>query len=117
MAAFLSLFEDAVTACPDAQAITDARESISYRQLRSRAIGWSARLAEEGVHRGDVVAVATGRTVASIVVILGAWRLGAGCMPYPSDTPAARLAQMFDQARPAVAVADSPGWVEGLCCR
>ncbi|MEV6925570.1 SDR family NAD(P)-dependent oxidoreductase [Dactylosporangium sp. NPDC051485] len=112
LAAFLSRFEEAATSWPDARAVTDAQESISYSELSRRAIGWSVQLAQQGVHRNDVVALAAARTSTSIAVILGAWRLGAACMPYAPGMPAPRLRQMFDQVRPAVAVAGSapPGW-------
>jgi amino acid adenylation domain-containing protein len=74
----LDLFRDAVRRAPDAPAISDAHESISYRSLWNFAAGFRARLIAQGIEPGDMVAIAAKRSIATIAAILGVTMAG-GC--------------------------------------
>ncbi|MFF4399815.1 condensation domain-containing protein, partial [Streptomyces sp. NPDC001480] len=68
---------------PDAIAVTDGRDSATYRELLSRAAAVAARLTEAGLTRGSVVAMLADPGVSFVAGVLGV--LGAGGAYLPLD--------------------------------
>ncbi|MFG1610267.1 amino acid adenylation domain-containing protein [Actinoplanes sp. NPDC049265] len=68
---------------------------------------WSSRfagvLAARGIGRGDLVALATARPL-TVPALLGVLKTGAAYLPLDSYQPAARIATVLDDARPALLV-------------
>ena len=61
------LFEEQASRTPDAVAVSDANQSLSYRELNARANRLAHALRSRGVEPGDVVAVALKRSVELVV--------------------------------------------------
>jgi amino acid adenylation domain-containing protein len=74
------------------------RRDITYDQLWSRAGGVAAALADSGVRRGDIVAVAQERSIEMAIAFLGILRAGAAYLPVDSLAPPARVAGFLEDA-------------------
>lgn len=85
---------------PDALALDNGSEQLTYRELIAAAEAFGERLADAGVGRGDRlgVRVASG-TVDLYVAILGALLAGAAYVPVDADDPAERATTVFGEAR------------------
>ncbi|KAA0102330.1 non-ribosomal peptide synthetase [Mycolicibacterium sp. P1-18] len=102
----LNAFDDQVRRTPTAVAVADGEGRVTYAELDGQAIRLAGALAEAGVRRGDVVAVAVGRTTDLAVALLGVLRSGAAYLPVDPHYPHARISFMLDDARPRVIVVD-----------
>jgi amino acid adenylation domain-containing protein len=85
---------------PDAVAVSDEFDSLTYRELVDRADALAATLIHGGVRTGDVVAVHMQRGCALVVALLAASRAGAASVMLDVDGPARWLARFVDIARP-----------------
>ncbi|MEV5602559.1 amino acid adenylation domain-containing protein [Streptomyces sp. NPDC052299] len=79
---------------PDGQALRGRDTSLSYAELWQGAGSLAARLAAQGVRRGDTVGVLLPRGPHAVVAMLAAWRAGAAYLPLDPDYPPARIAYM-----------------------
>ncbi|MCP9489463.1 MAG: amino acid adenylation domain-containing protein [Solirubrobacteraceae bacterium MAG38_C4-C5] len=96
---------------PDATAVVDGDEGLTYAQLDRRAEALAARLRAAGAGPEQVVAVAVARSASLIVALLGVLKAGAAYLPVdPSHPPARRALVVADSgARLVVAMtADAP---------
>ncbi|MEV0536298.1 non-ribosomal peptide synthase/polyketide synthase [Kitasatospora sp. NPDC050463] len=107
------LFAARVAAAPDAAALICGETELTYRQLDARANRFAHALIARGVGPERVVAVALPRSAESVVAVLGTLKAGAAYLPLDPAYPAARIAFMLDDARPAVVVDDPAMVVEG----
>ncbi|WP_192458745.1 amino acid adenylation domain-containing protein [Musicola keenii] len=87
---------------PDAPALMDARESLSYLALTRRSMQLARVLIARGIGAGDVVAIGIPRSVDAVVAIFAVLASGAAYMPLDLDYPRERLALMCDDAQPAL---------------
>lgn len=92
------LFEEQVRLTPDASAlVSPARTAegqavtVTYRQLDARANVLAARLREEGIGGGALVAVLMDRSVDLVVAWLGILKAGAAYVPLDPSYPRERL--------------------------
>ncbi|MGW0538664.1 condensation domain-containing protein, partial [Streptomyces sp. NPDC003032] len=76
-ASVLELFAGQVGLRPDAPAVVDGEQVLSYREFGDKAGRFAAYLAGLGVGRGDRVAVVMERSVDLLVALLGVWKAGA----------------------------------------
>ncbi|MEE3623998.1 amino acid adenylation domain-containing protein [Nitrospirillum sp. BR 11752] len=106
-------FEAQAAATPDAPAIGFANEVVSYRVLNAAANAWARALLQLGIGPGQLVAVATQRSALLPVALLAVLKTGAAYVPIDPDMPAARLALVFEDARPA-ALLTTPDVAAGL---
>ncbi|MEV4233339.1 amino acid adenylation domain-containing protein, partial [Streptomyces bobili] len=104
------LFAAQVAATPDTVALVCADVEMTYRQLDAAANRFAHALIARGVGPEQIVAVALPRSVESVVAVLGVLKAGAAYLPVDPAYPAARIAFMLDDARPAV-VLDDPALV------
>ncbi|MEV0704756.1 amino acid adenylation domain-containing protein [Saccharopolyspora sp. NPDC050389] len=98
----------ACAAQPDAIAVDEHGRRISYAELDSSATAMAARLQQCDVRAGDVVGLATGSLLDTVVAILAVLRLRAAYLPLDPSLPDERLAYMLDKAECRLAVADAP---------
>lgn len=100
------LVADVVRDRPDTTAVMErpTGQRVTYRQLWDRSGRLAGTLADLGVGRGDVVAVAQPRGVDLVVAFLGILRAGATYLPVDDHAPADRVAAMLAQAGAEVAV-------------
>jgi amino acid adenylation domain-containing protein len=90
---------------PDAPAVLDGEERLSYGELVERARAVAGALRRRGVGRGDLVAVLLPRSVHSAVACLGVLEAGAAYLPLDPAHPAARIGRSLADAGAALAIA------------
>ncbi|WP_434559880.1 non-ribosomal peptide synthetase [Pseudomonas sp. R1-6] len=103
---------------PEAIALTDAHQSLSYGQLNEQVERVALGLQEQGLGKGSIVALALPRSADLVIAMLAAWRIGAAYLPLDIQWPQARQALMLEQAGAAVVVTDAahlPAWQAPPC--
>lgn len=98
---------------PDAIALTDAHQHLSYGQLQARVDLVAQGLKHLGLGQGSIVALALPRSAELVIAMLASWRIGAAYLPLDVQWPQARQALMLEQADAAVLLTDAthlPVW-------
>ena len=101
------LFTRRVAATPDAVAVEDDRETVTYRELAARADRVAALLAGRGVGPEDVVAVALPRRAGLVAAVLGVLRVGAAWLPLDLAHPADRLRYLLTDSGARLLLTDA----------
>jgi amino acid adenylation domain-containing protein len=83
-------FADQAARRPDAIAVADARERISYGELDRRSNQLARELVARGVGKGTLVAICMDRCVDLLVAMLGVLRAGAAYVPIEPTYPPQR---------------------------
>jgi amino acid adenylation domain-containing protein/non-ribosomal peptide synthase protein (TIGR01720 family) len=99
----------AIAAHRDDTALVTETGTLTYAELDGRAAALAHRLAESGVRRGDVVALAMAR---SADMVAGLWAIvlaGAAYLPVDMSYPASRIKFMLGHARPRAVLTDVHG--------
>ncbi|MFC0004505.1 amino acid adenylation domain-containing protein, partial [Micromonospora siamensis] len=99
-ASLADLFEQQVSAQPDAGALRFEDVRLTYAELDRRANQLAHLLVEEGVRPRDIVALALPRSVEAIVAQLAVAKAGATFLPVDPLYPAERITFMLRDARP-----------------
>ncbi|WP_329100841.1 amino acid adenylation domain-containing protein [Micromonospora sp. NBC_01699] len=94
-------FAEQAARTPETVAVATATQRWSYAHLAATSAAVADGLRDRGITPGAVVGVALDRSPELIAVILGIVRAGATVMPLDTGYPAARLADMIEQAEPA----------------
>ncbi len=85
---------EALDACaaryPDAIAVDDDVEAVTYRELHARADALAGMLARRGVRAGDRVGISSPRSVTLVASVLAVVRRGAAYVPLDPGLPRAR---------------------------
>ncbi|UXA69068.1 non-ribosomal peptide synthase/polyketide synthase [Xanthomonas prunicola] len=90
---------------PDAIAVADDHDTLSYAELDARANQLAHHLIGLGVVPESSVAVCLPRGIDLVVALLAILKAGAAYLPLDGDMPAARLDTMLADARPCVLLA------------
>jgi D-alanine--poly(phosphoribitol) ligase subunit 1 len=98
---------------PEAVAMSDGDQCLTYGQLVERVAAMASGLSCLGVERGDRVALWLPNSVALLVVALGCLWIGAPFVPLSTDNPAARLAEILNDSDPTLTVTPEPKAVPG----
>lgn len=93
-----ALFEQRAAASPDAIAVVEESNSLTYRELDQRAAVVARRLRAAGIGSGSIVGVLLGRSAGMITAWLGVLKAGAAYLPMDSSHPASRLNFMLEDA-------------------
>ncbi|AXI80468.1 non-ribosomal peptide synthase/polyketide synthase [Peterkaempfera bronchialis] len=101
-----ALFEAQVRATPQAPAVVFEDTVLTYRELNRRANRLAHALIARGVGPEQVVALRLPRSAELVVAVLAVLKTGAAYLPIDPDYPAARIAYMLEDARPAVVLDD-----------
>lgn len=83
-------FAEVVASEPDATAVVDGVRTISYRQLADLSSLLARRLSESGAVPGDIVALASDRSIEWVVGMMAVLRIGGVYLPLPPDLPLER---------------------------
>ncbi|WP_224402695.1 polyketide synthase [Pseudonocardia sp. ICBG1034] len=97
-ATVLELFDAAVAAHPDADAVLCGGRTLTYTELDRWADAVAASLYEEGVGPGDIVAVLSERGPDLLPTLLGVLRCGAAFLPLDPGFPRERLRRYLEVA-------------------
>ena len=103
-AALPQLFGVQAERTPDAIAVCDEGERVSYRELEVRANRLAHYLREMGAGPEQVVAVAMERSAELVTALLGILKAGAAYLPVDPAYPADRIAFMLADSRAVVLV-------------
>jgi amino acid adenylation domain-containing protein len=98
------LLEVAVVHHPDALALTDGRERLTWRQYRDAAAALAAELAERGVGVGERVGVLMPKSARSFVAVHAIQRIGAVVVPVDWFAPAEHALDVLTDADAAAVV-------------
>ncbi|MEU5348002.1 non-ribosomal peptide synthetase [Streptomyces sp. NPDC020766] len=90
--------EEAVRRHPDRTAVVAGAETLTYREFWRAAEAVATRLHASGIGRGDRVALFTGKSIHAVPAITGTLLAGAAYVPLDPRSPAARLAEILDDA-------------------
>ncbi|MET4677050.1 MULTISPECIES: non-ribosomal peptide synthetase [unclassified Luteibacter] len=94
---------------PDAPALVDASETLSYAQWNARANGLAHELIARGVRPGGRVALCVGKGSAMFVALLAVLKTGAAYVPLDPAYASARLDHILDDAAPGLLLYDAAG--------
>ncbi len=100
------LFVEQVRKRPGAKAVAFEGRSLTYQELNERAASLAARLAEEGVVAGSLVAVFLDRGIELAVALLGILKAGGAYVPLDPAYPAERIAMILDDTGAPLVVTD-----------
>ncbi|QIB34853.1 non-ribosomal peptide synthetase [Ancylobacter pratisalsi] len=103
-----ALIERALAATPQAPALRFSGRTMSYGELDARAGALAGALAERGVSRGDIVAVALPRSFELVVALIAILRVGAAYLPLDLTHPDERLGRILVSAAPRLALSRAP---------
>lgn len=93
------LVESKAQATPDATAICDRQQQVTYRELDERANRLAERLCSLGVEVGAPVGLFLQRSVELVIAALGVLKSGAAYLPIDPEDPAVRLAMALEDSR------------------
>ncbi|MBF5033661.1 amino acid adenylation domain-containing protein [Micromonospora sp. ANENR4] len=95
-------FERLAAEQPDALAIVDGDERVTYGELNTRANRLARALADRGIGPESRVALLLRRGVPLITALWAVLKAGGVYVPLDRNLPLLRLRQMLDDARPAL---------------
>jgi len=107
------LVEETARTHPDRVALASGDAELTYAQLDRRADALAAELAAHGVGRESRVGVLAGRSVHSVVALLGVLKAGGAYVPLDGSYPADRLAFVVNDSGIALVVGERPA-LDGL---
>ncbi|WP_443667744.1 amino acid adenylation domain-containing protein, partial [Gordonia paraffinivorans] len=102
----VDLFAGSVAAHADRVAVSAAGRVLSFAELDARSDAVAAGLIARGVSAGDLVGVATARSVDLVSAILGVLKAGAGYLPLDLGNPVERLSFIVSDAEVSVVIGD-----------
>ncbi|MFD4508060.1 amino acid adenylation domain-containing protein, partial [Streptomyces sp. NPDC058457] len=105
-ATVLELFEDQCARTPDAPAVVDGAESVTYAELDARANRLAHLLRGHGIGPESMVGLRLQRGTEAVVAILAVWKAGAAYLPLDPDYPADRAGFMMDNAHAELVLTD-----------
>ncbi|GCE07387.1 non-ribosomal peptide synthetase [Dictyobacter aurantiacus] len=93
------LVEEQARAHPQAPAVSDAHQTLSYQELNERANRLAHYLREQGVGPEVRVGVCLPRSVELVVSLLAIWKAGGAYVPLDPGYPRERLTYMLSEAQ------------------
>jgi amino acid adenylation domain-containing protein len=100
------LFAEQARRTPEAIALEDREERLTYAELAARARRLAGRLTAAGLGPERTAALLVDRSPDAIVALLAIMEAGGAYLPLDPSHPAERLRWIVGDARPAVLVAD-----------
>lgn len=99
-------FQIAVSRYPERVAVSDHRDSLTYKELDLWSNALSSQLINLGVQVGSAVAVSAERSVGFTAAILAVLKAGAAYVPLDPAYPVDRLTYCMEQSRSTVLITD-----------
>ncbi|MCX2888174.1 amino acid adenylation domain-containing protein, partial [Pseudomonas sp. DCB_BI] len=107
-----ALVEAQVARAPEALAVTQDGQALSYAALNRQANRLAHQLIARGVQPGDRVALCLPRNASRVVGLLGVLKAGAAYVPVDPGYPAERIAYLLSDSAPALVLAETS--IDGL---
>ncbi|WP_189944219.1 non-ribosomal peptide synthetase [Streptomyces aurantiogriseus] len=108
MATIPELFARRVAAAPDALALVNDDDSLTYRQLDARSDRLASLLTARGIGPETVVGVAVRRSPALWVAVLAVLKAGGAYLPVDPAHPAERITYMLADSAARLLLTDAP---------
>ncbi|MBB2148391.1 non-ribosomal peptide synthetase [Pedobacter gandavensis] len=93
------LIEDVSLKQPNQKAISFRKEQLTYRELNYRVNQFATYLQEKGIKTGDIVAIATERSIEMVIGLLGILKAGGVYLPLDPDFPHDRIVYMLADSK------------------
>ncbi len=106
------VFEDLVSAAPDAPALTASDGTLSYGELNRRANALAHSLLDLGIERGDRIAFMLPRDSRIIISMLGIIKAGCAYIPVDPDYPEDRIKHILSDSDAGYILTDGMGKTE-----
>ena len=103
----IALFNEQVEKTPDALAVTDEHQSLTYKQLQVEIEKIASALLQRGVTSNCVVGLLVDRSIHTVVSIFGILKAGAAYLPINRQLPSHRIQFMLEEARARYLIAQS----------
>tara|TARA_R110002073_G_scaffold107448_11_gene242165 strand:- start:281 stop:4972 length:4692 start_codon:yes stop_codon:yes gene_type:complete len=84
---------------PQAIALVDGQHEWTYQQLAAEVDRLATYFQSQGIGQGDLVGIATTRSLGMVAAIVAVMKTGAAYVPLDLEFPAHRIALMIDDAR------------------
>lgn len=81
---------------PDAVAVTEGAQTLTYAELEARANRLAHLLRDQGVVADSRVGICLGRGLDLVTAVLGVWKAGAAYAPLDPAQPGARLLWLLE---------------------
>jgi D-alanine--poly(phosphoribitol) ligase subunit 1 len=104
MSTLVHLLHTGVSRSPEKIGLSDGVDKVSYRDLESATLRIAARLAAQGVKRGDRVAIFARKECALVAGILGAVKAGAVYVPLDPAAPWERVRFILEETSPSAII-------------
>ncbi|MFE9851463.1 amino acid adenylation domain-containing protein [Streptomyces sp. NPDC005576] len=104
-----ALFAAQAAATPDAVAVVEGDDEISYARLDAAVRRFAHRLRGRGAGPGTLIGIALPRSAAQLVAVLGVLTAGAAYLPLDPDHPEERLAFIRADSGLALQVSNDSG--------
>ncbi len=101
------LFEAQAAKTPDAIAVLNGIDQVTYSDLNHRANRLAHYLGKQLVSPETLVGIALNRSISMIEAMLGVLKCGAAYLPLDTNYPAERLKILIDDARPGALITES----------
>ncbi|MEI4623585.1 non-ribosomal peptide synthase/polyketide synthase [Bacillus pfraonensis] len=107
------LFEEQVNRTPDAVAVVDKKQQLTYRELNEKANQLAHYLQKCGIGTESLVGLCFERSVEMVVGLMGIWKAGAAYVPLDPSYPESRLRYILEDTEIQVLVTNEAlvGWI------
>lgn len=109
----IHLFSEAAQKYPENTAVIYRDYKLSYQELYHRALGLALKLREQGIGRGDIVAICLAKGMELYIGILGILFSGAAYLPIDPDYPEKRKKYMLQNSGCRLLISDRD--MDGVC--
>lgn len=110
----VSAFNAQLVKTPNANALNDGLEVLTYRQLSELADIIAQRLRQADIKPGLIVAIYLPRTNDYLVALLGILKAGCTYLPLEQTLPAARIDFILNDAKAAAVISQEPVFADYL---
>jgi amino acid adenylation domain-containing protein len=101
------LFAAQATRTPDAPAVEDENQTLTFRQLDARASALAAELRAKGAGLETIVAVALPRSAVLVTALLAILKTGSAYLPVDTNYSSERTAYILADAAPRLLITDT----------
>lgn len=95
----VQLFEEQQHKTPENCALSFEGKSMSYAELAEASSRLQSTLLQNGIERGDIVAVIAEPSIEMIIALWGILKAGASFLPIASDNPVERIAYILEDSQ------------------
>ena len=94
------LFEEQAVRTPGHTAVRFGEYELTYLELNQKANQMARMLQDQGVSKGEIVAIMIDRSLEMIIGIIGILKAGAAYLPMDPEYPKERVKYMLEDSRP-----------------